>query len=129
MEKKVFLSIILVVIITKSGFSQQNKSILKDTIDIDEVVITGSKTSVNRNNVPLTVSVISKEKIENSSESALLPVLAAQVPGLFVTERGITGFGVSSGSAGQISLRGIGGSPNTQVLILLNGNPQFMGIM
>lgn len=99
------------------------------TINLDEIVVTGTKTEVNRNNVPLTVSVISMDKIENSSESALLPVLAEQVPGLFVTERGITGFGVSTGSAGQISLRGIGGSPNTQVLILLNGNPQFMGIM
>lgn len=114
---------------TYPGFSQQQKSILKDTINIDEVVITGTKTSVNRNNIPLTVSVISKEKIENSSESALLPVLSEQVAGLFVTQRGITGFGVSTGSAGQISLRGIGGNPNTQVLILLNGNPQYMGIM
>jgi outer membrane cobalamin receptor len=129
MKKKGFLFMIVVVLIIKSGFSQHNESILKDTINIDEVVITGSKTFVNRNNVPLTVSVVSKEKIENSSESALLPVLSEQVPGLFVTERGITGFGVSTGSAGQISLRGIGGSPNTQVLILLNGNPQFMGIM
>jgi iron complex outermembrane receptor protein len=129
MKKNVFLFMIVVVIISKSGFSQQNKSILKDTININEVIITGSKTSVNRNNVPLTVSVVSKEKIENSSESALLPVLSEQVPGLFVTERGITGFGVSTGSAGQISLRGIGGSPNTQVLVMLDGNPQFMGIM
>lgn len=129
MKKIVLLFMITIVIIPESGFSQLNKSILQDTINIDEVVITGSKTSVNRNNVPLTVSVISNEKIENSSESALLPVLTEQVPGLFVTERGITGFGVSTGSAGQISLRGIGGSPNTQVLILLNGNPQFMGIM
>ena len=129
MKKKSFLFMIAVVIIIKSAFSQQNKSTLKDTINIDEVVITGTKTSVNRNNVPLTVSVVSKEKIENSSESALLPVLSEQVPGLFVTQRGITGFGVSTGSAGQITLRGIGGSPNTQVLILLNGNPQFMGIM
>jgi iron complex outermembrane receptor protein len=129
MKKNVFLFMIVVVIFSKSGFSQQNKSILKDTININEVIITGSKTSVNRNNVPLTVSVVSKEKIENSSESALLPVLSEQVPGLFVTERGITGFGVSTGSAGQISLRGIGGSPNTQVLVMLDGNPQFMGIM
>ena len=129
MKKNVFLFMIAFVIISKSGFSQQNKSILKDTININEVIITGSKTSVNRNNVPLTVSVVSKEKIENSSESALLPVLSEQVPGLFVTERGITGFGVSTGSAGQISLRGIGGSPNTQVLVMLDGNPQFMGIM
>jgi outer membrane cobalamin receptor len=129
MKKSALLFMIMIVIITKSGFSQQGKSSLKDTVNIDEVVITGSKTSVNRINVPLTVSVVSKEKIENSSESALLPVLSEQVPGLFVTERGITGFGVSTGSAGQISLRGIGGNPNTQVLILLDGNPQFMGIM
>ncbi|HNW57555.1 MAG TPA: TonB-dependent receptor [Bacteroidales bacterium] len=128
MKKELFLSVIFNAIITIPGFAQQKKSI-SDTISIDEVIITGSKTSVNRNNVPLTVSVVSKEKIENSSESALLPVLTEQVPGLFVTERGITGFGVSTGSSGQISLRGIGGSPNTQVLILLNGNPQFMGIM
>jgi iron complex outermembrane receptor protein len=129
MKKIVFLLMIAIVSITKSGFSQKGKSILNDTINIDEVIITGSKTSVNRNNVPLTVSVVTKEKIENSSESALLPVLSEQVPSLFVTERGITGFGVSTGSAGQISLRGLGGNPNTQVLVLLNGNPQFMGIM
>lgn len=73
---------------------------------MEEVVITGTKTEINRNNVPLTVSVVSKEKIENSSESTLLPVLSEQVPGLFVTERGVTGFGVSTGSAGQISFRG-----------------------
>ena len=115
------------------GLSFQSKAQEKNdtvsSISLDEVVVTGTKTAVSRNNVPLTVSVITNEKIENSSESALLPVLSEQVPGLFVTQRGITGFGVSTGSAGQISLRGIGGSPNTQVLILLNGNPQFMGIM
>jgi len=129
MKTNTWLFIFTILIISKSGFSQQSKSILKDTISIDEVVVTGTKTSVNRNNVPLTVSVISKEKIETSSESALLPVLSEQVPGLFVTERGITGFGVSTGAAGQIMLRGIGGSPYTQVLVLLDGNPQFMGVM
>jgi iron complex outermembrane receptor protein len=98
-------------------------------VNLNEVTVTGTKTEVTRNNVPLTISVVSNEKIENSSESALLPVLSELVPGLFVTERGVTGFGVSAGSAGQISLRGIGGNPNTQVLVLLNGNPQFMGIM
>jgi outer membrane cobalamin receptor len=107
----------------------QEKKDTTQTINLTEVNVTLTKTSINRNNIPLTVSIVSREQIENSSESALLPVLSEQVPGLFVTERGITGFGVSTGSAGQISLRGIGGSPNTQVLVLLNGNPQFMGIM
>jgi outer membrane cobalamin receptor len=129
MKKYVFLFMLGFVILSYSGFSQHSETTLKDTLNIDEVIITGTKTSISRNNVPITVSVVSREKIENSSESSLLPVLSEQVPGMFVTERGVTGFGIATGSAGQISLRGIGGSPNTQVLILLNGNPQFMGIM
>ena len=66
MKKNALFLTIMVFIISKSTYSQQTKSILKDTISIDEVVITGSKTSVNRNNVPLTVSIVSKEKIEGT---------------------------------------------------------------
>ncbi len=97
--------------------------------NLEEVVVTATKNSVSRNNVAYSLSVVNQEKIEQSSESALLPVLSESVPGLFVTERGITGFGVAAGSAGQVSIRGIGGSPSTQVLVLVNGNPQFMGLM
>lgn len=127
--KKYFLSFVLIFPFLSPAHAQNTRSVLQDTIKIREVVITGTKISVNRNNVPLTVSVVSNEKIESSSESALLPVLAAQVPGLFVTERGVTGFGVAGGAAGQIMLRGVGGSPNTQVLVMVDGNPQYMGIM
>lgn len=129
MKKTIFLSVCMFLLLSAAGTGQETGNQLNDTISIGEVIITGTKTFVNRNMVPLTVSVIRKENIEYSSESALLPVLSEQVPGFFLTQRGITGFGVSAGSAGQISLRGVGGNPNTQVLILLNGNPQFMGIM
>lgn len=100
----------------------------RDTVNLDEIVITGTTTKVNKNNVPLTVSVISNKQLNASNETSLLPVLSGAVPGLFVTERGIMGFGVSTGAAGQISMRGIGGSPTTGVLMLIDGHPQFMGI-
>lgn len=77
----------------------------------------------------MAVSVVNREQIEESNESALLPVLNGRVPGLFITERGVTGFGVSTGAAGQISIRGIGGSPTTGVLMLIDGHPQYMGIV
>lgn len=110
-------------------FAQEGiRSILKDTVNLDEVVITGTTVKVSRHNVPLAVSVVSSRQITESVETALLPVLNGRVPGLFVTERGIMGFGVSTGAAGQISIRGIGGSPNTGVLMLIDGHPQFMGI-
>ncbi len=101
----------------------------KDTLEIDEVVISASRTEISRRNVPVTVTTVSREQIEMSNESAVLPVLSQRIPGMFVTERGITGFGVAQGSAGQISMRGVGGTaPNTQVLLLIDGHPQMQGI-
>ena len=102
---------------------------LSDTLELQEVIVTGSKVEVARNQIPLTISRISRADLDQSTESALLPILSEQIPGLFVTERGITGFGVADGAAGQINIRGLGGSPTTQVLILIDGHPQFMGIM
>lgn len=109
--------------------AQADGPILKDTVNINEVVVTGTTTRVNKNIIPMAISVISRSQIAESNESSLLPVLSGRVPGLFVTERGVTGFGVASGAAGQISIRGIGGNPTTGVLILIDGHPQFMGIM
>lgn len=112
-----------------TGAKSQMTYDLADTIQIEEVVVTGTPTKVNRNNVPMSVSVVTRADIEGSNESATLSVLNGRVPGLFVTERGVTGFGVAQGSAGQISIRGIGGNPTTGVLMLIDGHPQFMGIM
>ncbi|MDR0765667.1 MAG: TonB-dependent receptor [Odoribacteraceae bacterium] len=98
-----------------------------DTLRLGEVVVTGTRTNVHRDNMPATISVVSRQEIEESGETSLLPVLSGRVPGLFVTERGVAGFGVSSGSAGSITLRGVGGG--TGVLVLIDGHPQYMGIM
>lgn len=45
-------------------------------INLQGVVISANKVQVNRSSVPLTISVIDREQIEASSESALLPVLS-----------------------------------------------------
>lgn len=95
-------------------------------IHLNSVVVSANKIEVNRNAVPLTISIIDREQIENSSESALLPVLSEQVPGLFVTEKGITGFGVSTGAAGTINIRGVGSG--NKVLVMFDGQPQWAGI-
>ncbi|NOR74953.1 MAG: TonB-dependent receptor [Draconibacterium sp.] len=120
------LTLTLLLFLPLLSLSQMNFS--TDTIKIDEVVVTGTHVKVSRNSVPMAVSVVSRAQIEESDESAILPILNGRVPGLFVTERGVTGFGVAQGSAGQISIRGIGGNPTTGVLMLIDGHPQYMGI-
>ncbi|MDX1286336.1 MAG: TonB-dependent receptor plug domain-containing protein, partial [Draconibacterium sp.] len=123
------ITLIIILIFTVGSTHAQMHFLTDDTIKIDEVVVTGTPVKVSRNSVPMAVSVVNRSQIEETDESAILPVLNGRVPGLFVTERGVTGFGVARGSAGQISIRGIGGNPTTGVLMLIDGHPQFMGIM
>ncbi len=101
----------------------------KDTVkavNLNSAVVTANKTRLNRNSVPVTVSVIERDEIERSGYTALLPVLSQNIPGLFVTQKNITGFGVSTGSAGEINIRGVG--QGNKVLMLLDGQPQWAGI-
>lgn len=95
-------------------------------VNLKEVVVTANKLVVNKNSVPLSISVVGRDEIEASSESALLPVLSQRVPGLFVTQKGITGFGVSDGSAGTVNVRGVG--QGNKVLMLFDGQPQWAGV-
>ena len=39
------------------------------------------------------------------------------------------GYGVAAGAAGGMSIRGVGGAPTAGVLVLINGHPQYMGLM
>lgn len=127
--QKLIILLFLVQGIVISVLAQADGPVLKDTINLNEIVVTGTTTKVNRNNLPFAISVVTLDQIAESNESSLLPILSGRVPGLFVTERGVTGFGVANGAAGQISIRGIGSNPTTGVLMLIDGHPQFMGIM
>ena len=79
----------------------------EQNVKIDSVVVTGARYASDIRHLPMTVSVVGREKIEQSLQPSLLPTLTEQVPGLFTTARGIMGYGVSDGAAGGISLRGL----------------------
>ena len=101
---------------------------------IEEVVVTGTRNETDVRLLPMTVSVVDRAAIERSGRQSLLPILTEQVPGLCATARGIMGYGVSTGAAGGMSLRGIGGAPQaglptTGLLVLIDGHPQYMGLM
>lgn len=95
---------------------------------IDEVVVTGSNKAVGRDLLPYTVTTVTASQIESTGKGQLLSALSGIVPGLFVTERNIFGFGVSNGGAGGIKIRGVGGSPTNAILMMVDGQPQFSGI-
>jgi len=124
MKKHLFLFLSALLAIQLS-YSQ---STAKDSVKLDDIIVTGSKIEISRKIVPVSVSQISKRDIENSGQMNILPLLNTFAPGIFVTERNVLGFGVSTGGSGSVSIRGVSGSPNTDVLVLIDGHPQYQGI-
>lgn len=105
-------------------------SIMTDTartITVDSIVVTGTRTSTTTNNLPMSVSIVTESQLGNRMEQSVLPILAERVPGLMITSRGVIGYGVSTGAAGAMTMRGVGGN-GSQILVLIDGHPQFMGI-
>ena len=94
---------------------------------LQEVVITGTRSATDVRHLSQTVNVVDRAAIEETNRTSLLPLLTEQVPGLFITQRGYAGYGVSGGAAGNISMRGMSGS-SARMLILIDGHPNYAGI-
>lgn len=107
--------------------SHDTLSLASQIHQIDEVVVTGARQETDVRHLSQTVSVVGRAQIEHSLQPSLLPVLTEQVPGLFVTSRGVMGYGVSNGAAGSISLRGLSGG-TARLMVLIDGHPQYAGI-
>lgn len=122
--------LILILTATAISFGIAHAVELNDTLQsgsIEEVVITGTRAATNIRHLSQTVNVIDRKAIEESNRLSLLPLLTEQVPGLFITQRGFAGYGVSGGSAGNISMRGLSGS-SSRFLVLIDGHPNYAGI-
>lgn len=128
--KKVYASMLLLGLAYHTGMAQEQPHdtlMTNRTYKINEVVVTGARNETDVRHLSQTVSVIGRAQIERSMQPSLLPVLTEQIPGLFVTSRGVMGYGVSNGAAGSISLRGLSGG-SARLMVMIDGHPQYAGI-
>ena len=120
MRTKLFFSVAIALVST--GAVAQN-----DSLSLQEVVVTGTRNAVDVRHLPYTVNVINRQTLTEQQQTNVLPTVMQQVPGLFVTSRSMMGYGVSTGAAGGISLRGVSGGAG-QMLVLIDGHPQYNGV-
>ena len=100
---------------------------INDSLHLQEVVVTGTRSATDTRYLPQTVTVIERDLLTNQYQTSILPTVVQQVPGLFVTSRSVLGYGVSGGAAGGINMRGIAGGSG-QMMVLIDGHPQYQGI-
>lgn len=118
---------LLVSVVNAQNNQQADSTDIARNLNLNEVVVTGTRVAVSRDEMSVPVTIVDRQTIEQSGETALLPVLSQQVPSLFVTSRGMAGYGVSTGAAGGINLRGFSGGAG-RVLMLIDGHPQYATI-
>ena len=104
-----------------SGWAQ------RDSLTLQEVVVTGTRNAVDIRHLPMTVTIIDRKTLTEQQQVNILPTVMQQVPGLIVTSRSMIGYGVSTGAAGGINLRGVSGGAG-QLLVLIDGHPQYNGV-
>lgn len=116
--KNLLLSAVACVATSLSVFAQET---------LQDVVVTGTRDVADVRFLPLTVTTISNEKLNEQYRTSVLPTVMEQTPGLFTTSRGILGYGVSTGAAGSMKIRGVGSG--AELLVLIDGQPQYAGLM
>ena len=97
------------------------------TDTLQNVVVTGTRNATDVRHLPLTVTTIGNEKLNEQYRTSVLPTVMEQTPGLFLTSRSVLGYGVSTNSAGDMKIRGVGSG--AELLVLIDGQPQYAGLM
>ena len=98
-----------------------------DTVRLREVVVDDRHTSEEMHNLPQSVTQLWHETLTAEHQPSVMPTLNRLVPGLFVPARGMMGYGVNSGGAGGVVVRGLSSGVG-QMLVCIDGEPQYSGI-
>jgi iron complex outermembrane recepter protein len=111
---KLSITVSMIVYANTTLFSQES---LSDTISLDEVVVTGTKTPRSLREVPGRIDVINSKTIELSPTQQIDDILR-YTPGINVNR--------STGIYSQrpmVTLRGLSGDEQSRTLVLINGVP------
>lgn len=86
------------------------------------------RVTVTEDELPSELSATSTS-IARTTARTVIDAVEELSPAIYVSRRGAMGYGISTNGTGQVSIRGVGGSPNTDVLMVVDGRPDFQGEM
>lgn len=99
------------------------------TIRMRPAIVRSSIDVIVRDEPDNVMTVGSNLEIERTGARTVFDAVERVVPGVSVTRRGVMGYGIATNGTGGVTIRGIGESPNTGVLIVVDGRPDYQGLM
>ncbi len=94
----------------------------------DSIVVVADRFELSLKELAYTYNIIDSREIQLLARHSALELVDVVSPSAFIMEKSIMGYGVGSAGSGSINIRGQGGRPNTGLLVLINGHPDFMGL-
>jgi outer membrane receptor protein involved in Fe transport len=125
---KKLLSIYVLFLFISSNYGQDNSDNIRTYTIKDSVVVIANRYTLPINKTSNSLQVISEQDVKYYSNFSALELVDIFNPSAFVFDKRLVGYGVGSAGAGSLNIRGIGGQPNSRVLVLINGHPDFMGL-
>ena len=105
MNKKILTAILISIALPGSMLSAPADSLRLKSYKLDEVVVTGTRNETDIRHLPMTISVVGRQQLEQTYQ--LHPAYTDRAGArTFTTSRGIMGYGVSTGAAGGMSCAG-----------------------
>jgi outer membrane receptor protein involved in Fe transport len=94
----------------------------------DSVVVVADRFELSLKELAYTYNIINSRDIQLLAQHSALELVDVVSPSAFMMEKSVMGYGVGTAGSGCINIRGQGGRPNTGLLVLINGHPDFMGL-
>jgi iron complex outermembrane receptor protein len=94
----------------------------------DTIVVVADRYKLPLKDLSYTYEVIPESKVRAMSKHSSLELVDIVFPSAFTIDSKIIGYGVGRDAAGSVNIRGQGGKPNTGMLVLLNGHPDFASL-
>ena len=85
MNKKILTAILISIALPGSMLSAPADSLRLKSYKLDEVVVTGTRNETDIRHLPMTISVVGRQQLEQTYQPSILPTLTEQVPGLFIS--------------------------------------------
>ncbi len=128
--KKFSLAFLIIILFCSIHIFAKEKPINPDSIRyrFAPVVVTGQRYEMSQKDVAASISIISPAEIKQANFTNVADAISYLTPGVFTTRRSNLGYGVAALAGGSVTIRGMGGKPNSRVLMLIDGRPDFQGI-